>query len=137
MVQGTRRAKWKRALETEGRLGNNRASGQLSRPGRQAVHRSRCGRRWMVRRNRRGRSRSERFHRSAWLRERDERSPEVHEQGRNALHLRTAMTAAAAFRWVIVAALSMTSVAAAGARPNELRVCADPNNLPFSNTKGE
>jgi mxaJ protein len=38
---------------------------------------------------------------------------------------------------MMVGALSLASVASAGARPNELRVCADPNNLPFSNAKGE
>ena len=38
---------------------------------------------------------------------------------------------------MMVAALSLASVASAGERPNELRVCADPNNLPFSNAKGE
>jgi mxaJ protein len=47
------------------------------------------------------------------------------------------MTIAAAARWTVVAALSLMSVTAAGARGRELRVCADPNNLPFSNERGE
>ena len=47
------------------------------------------------------------------------------------------MSIATGFRWMMVAALSLASVASAGERPNELRVCADPNNLPFSNAKGE
>lgn len=47
------------------------------------------------------------------------------------------MSIATGFRWMMVGALSLASVASAGARPNELRVCADPNNLPFSNAKGE
>jgi mxaJ protein len=48
-----------------------------------------------------------------------------------------------AIRWTIVSALSLLSVAAYGrataanAATSELRVCADPNNLPFSNAKGE
>jgi mxaJ protein len=49
----------------------------------------------------------------------------------------------AGFQWSLVAALSLLSLTAAGgaskaasAAPT-LRVCADPNNLPFSNMKGE
>jgi mxaJ protein len=40
-------------------------------------------------------------------------------------------------RWSIVGLLSLMSVTGAGARERELRVCADPNNLPFSNERGE
>ena len=53
------------------------------------------------------------------------------------------MTMRAGFQWSLVAALSLLSLTAAGgaskaasAAPT-LRVCADPNNLPFSNMKGE
>ena len=47
------------------------------------------------------------------------------------------MTISATARWAVAGVLSLGSVAAAGARAPELRVCADPNNLPFSNSKGE
>jgi mxaJ protein len=47
------------------------------------------------------------------------------------------MTIPATARWAVAGVLSLGSVAAAGARAPELRVCADPNNLPFSNSKGE
>jgi len=47
------------------------------------------------------------------------------------------MTMTGAARWAMVGVLSLGSVASAGARAPELRVCADPNNLPFSNSKGE
>lgn len=47
------------------------------------------------------------------------------------------MTIAAIAKWSVVAALSLMSVTAAGARGRELRVCSDPNNLPFSNDRGE
>jgi mxaJ protein len=46
-------------------------------------------------------------------------------------------------RWTVAGALSLLSVAAAGdtvrahASAPTLRVCSDPNNLPFSNDKGE
>lgn len=42
-----------------------------------------------------------------------------------------------ASRLAILAALIATAPAASGAPPKELRVCADPNNLPFSNKAGE
>jgi mxaJ protein len=42
-----------------------------------------------------------------------------------------------AFRWTVVSSLSLVTVASANAHPSELRVCADPNNLPFSNSNGE
>src|SRR5512133_1880828 len=35
------------------------------------------------------------------------------------------------------AALSLAALAAAAPAPRELRVCADPNNLPFTNRAGE
>lgn len=47
------------------------------------------------------------------------------------------MTIPGMARWAVVGILSFASVAAAGARAPELRVCADPNNLPFSNARGE
>lgn len=51
------------------------------------------------------------------------------------------MNIGAGIRWSIVAALSLLSLAAAGGTASPaapaLRVCADPNNLPFSNDKGE
>jgi len=50
------------------------------------------------------------------------------------------MTTGAAIRWSIVGILSLTALAAArgtASPARELRVCADPNNLPFSNNKGE
>ena len=54
------------------------------------------------------------------------------------------MTLSSGLRWGVVATLSLLSFAAAGgghARANAattmLRVCADPNNLPFSNEKRE
>ena len=47
------------------------------------------------------------------------------------------MSIVAGLRWTIVGALSLMSVTAVGARGRELRVCADPNNLPFSNDRGE
>lgn len=47
------------------------------------------------------------------------------------------MNLSAALRWTVVAALSLVSTTAAGAPARELRVCADPNNLPFSNQRGE
>jgi mxaJ protein len=54
------------------------------------------------------------------------------------------MTLPSAFRWLVVSAVSLLSFAAAGTRVSKanaatrtLRVCADPNNLPFSNDKGE
>jgi mxaJ protein len=47
------------------------------------------------------------------------------------------MTISATARGAVAGVLSLGSVAAAGARAPELRVCADPNNLPFSNSKGE
>ncbi len=40
-------------------------------------------------------------------------------------------------RWSLVGAISLVATTAADGRPVELRVCADPNNLPFSNFKGE
>src|SRR5215217_8214805 len=48
-----------------------------------------------------------------------------------------------AARWTIIGALSLFSAAASGRATearlaaNALRVCADPNNLPFSNAKGQ
>ena len=53
------------------------------------------------------------------------------------------MTMRAGLRWIVVAAMSLLSFSAAGgaskatAAARILRVCADPNNLPFSNNKGE
>ena len=54
------------------------------------------------------------------------------------------MTLRSGFRWLVVSAVSLLSFAAAGTRVSKanaatrtLRVCADPNNLPFSNDKGE
>ena len=53
------------------------------------------------------------------------------------------MTMRAGFRWVAVAAMSLLSFTAAGgaskdtASARTLRVCADPNNLPFSNKNRE
>jgi mxaJ protein len=47
------------------------------------------------------------------------------------------MTSAALIRWTIVAALSLMSATARGSSVHELRVCADPNNLPFSNERRE
>jgi mxaJ protein len=54
------------------------------------------------------------------------------------------MNAAAVSKWAGVAALSLLSMAAAPDKPaeargraRELRVCADPNNLPFSNLRRE
>ena len=50
------------------------------------------------------------------------------------------MTTGAAIRWSIVGILSLTALAAVrgtASPARELRVCADPNNLPFSNDKGE
>lgn len=47
------------------------------------------------------------------------------------------MNLSAALRWTVVASLSLVSTTAAGAPARELRVCADPNNLPFSNQRGE
>jgi len=50
------------------------------------------------------------------------------------------MTTGAAIRWSIVGILSLTALAAVrgtASPARELRVCADPNNLPFSNNKGE
>ena len=47
------------------------------------------------------------------------------------------MSIAATLRWTVVGALSLMSVTAAHAPQRELRVCADPNNLPFSNARGE
>src|SRR4026209_2604673 len=88
-------------------------------------------------RNCRRRPRPARFQCSTRLCECNERPSQSHDQRRNPLHLRAAVKVATGFRWMIVGALSLASVAAAGARPAELRVCADPNNLPFSNSKGE
>ena len=50
------------------------------------------------------------------------------------------MTTGAAIRWSIIGILSLTALAAVrgtASPARELRVCADPNNLPFSNNKGE
>jgi mxaJ protein len=47
------------------------------------------------------------------------------------------MRARAIVRWSIVTALSLVATTAASGRTVELRVCADPNNLPFSNARGE
>lgn len=40
-------------------------------------------------------------------------------------------------RWLPLLAVLAFAAAAAGAAPPPLRVCADPNNLPFSNRRGE
>src|SRR5690242_8468096 len=91
----------------------------------------------MVGSNRGRRSRPARLDCSARVCECNEGFAEVHEQRRDTLHVRAPMTASFLARWSIVGALSLMSVTAAGAGGRELRVCADPNNLPFSNAKGE
>ena len=40
-------------------------------------------------------------------------------------------------RSLVSAVFLVTMAASAAAEPNTLRVCADPNNLPFSNRAGE
>src|ERR1044071_3446521 len=84
----------------------------------------------MVGGDRRRRTRSARRHRGARLRQRDAGSAAGDHVRRHALHLRVAMRLAAALLIVV----TMTA-ATRGAEP--LRVCADPNNLPFTNAKGE
>ena len=58
------------------------------------------------------------------------RPAERHHQGRDALCLRAAAALALA-----AAAACSPGAPVADAAPSELRVCADPNNLPFSNAK--
>src|SRR4051794_5090596 len=40
-------------------------------------------------------------------------------------------------RFSVVAALLLTATTIFAAEPAPLRVCSDPNNLPFSNSRGE
>src|SRR5205814_2521044 len=77
------------------------------------------------------------------LRQRHGRSAEVHDQGRDALHVRIAMKHVGCWplavgRSAILAVLALLLVACYGQRPTAnsqrlLRVCADPNDLPYSN----
>src|SRR5205085_2151248 len=67
-----------------------------------------------------------RFVRGARLRERDEGFAEQDDEGRHALRVRAMMRA-----------LLVLATTACASTSNVLRVCADPNNLPLSNAKGE
>src|SRR4029078_7638158 len=108
------------------------------------------GRRRLVRRDRRRRARCTRFVGRARPRQRDEGSAVQDDQGRHALRLR-AMTSVVTPRQerlvllVPLVTLLMVSVAKSGivsafagtANETTLRVCADPNNMPFSTAPGE
>src|ERR1041384_2042693 len=107
----------------------------------------------MVGRDRRGRPRPARRHRRARLRQRDARSAAGHHVGRDALHLRVAMKRGheemqprrsrrsrrnMLFVFACIASFVVMELRGLDADAIEpLRVCADPNNLPFTNAKGE
>ena len=84
------------------------------------------GRRRMGRSHRLRRLEFERRNRGAWLRECDGRSAEIHNQRRNALCFFATLAQSSSCRFALTAASRRV-----------LRVCADPNNLPFSNQAGE
>src|SRR6185436_8082793 len=95
----------------------------------------------MGRRDRRRRSRRGRSDCCARLRQRDGGPAECLDQGGHGVRVRAPMIVRlCAFSAVAVAALlanTGASVNVSGSKERTLRVCADPNNLPFSNERRE
>src|SRR5207248_2315552 len=92
------------------------------------------------RRHRCRKPRSARPDGGAGLRQRDGRSAAAFDERRHALRLLAAMRKIVPIvigTWCLIACDSREAVRSAVSPPRELRVCADPNNLPFSNSNRE
>src|SRR5688572_13767548 len=120
-------------MAVQDRLGHRRPAHHVSRSRWQTV---RGGAGWRRRLGGRGGGRGPRHarrHVSARLRQRHRRPPGRDIEGRHALHLWPAMRAA-----ILLVGLGFLAVLTPRATATAaLRVCADPNNLPFSNQRGE
>src|SRR3989440_78960 len=132
LVQGRARAHRRAALAVPDRLGDHRPAHHLSRPRRQAVRRRPRRRRRLGGRHRLRRPGCTRSVRGRRLRQRDARPAAAHAPRRHPLGLCAAVNTALAGLLVVLVAGGTTAAA-----PSALRVCADPNNLPFSNARGE
>ena len=129
LVQGARRPERQRALAIQGQAPGSSASRSPTRdPTASSMSRS-FGRRRMGRRGRRGRLESGRRHGGARLRQR---------HGRSAASTRPRAGCFMSSRCLsLVCALRCARHASAAGRSGVLRVCADPNNLPFSNERAK
>ena len=112
-------------VAVQDRLGNRRPADLLSRSGRQAIHRRALRRRRMGRGGRLRRSRYTRWKRRRRNWQRDGRSEAAHDQGRHAVCLRASLRVRLACALALLACCSQVE-------SRDLVVCADPDNLPFS-----
>ena len=166
-LQSRQREDRRGAVGLRNRLGNHRPAGHLQRPRRQAVRRDPRRRGRLGGRGRRRPARPARSVGGAGICQRDEGSARSHQTGRQALCLCTPLNhrvmcrGARALRWAAAALAALRRLLRAArivparrrsagrsrhrcARPGPptqpvtvLRVCADPNNLPFSNRNHE
>ena len=142
LVQGGRRADRRRAVAVQVRLGDHRSADRLPRSGRPRIRGGALGSRRLGRRDRQQRPRSARRHGRQRLGRRDGRP-----EGGDALAAACSTCSRSAGRTHEAAAHPGRRAgdrSAAGRRRHaiaprrgSLRVCADPNNLPYSNAAGD
>jgi hypothetical protein len=134
LVQGRRRAQRQAAVAVQDRLRDHRPADQLPRPGRQAV-RGRAGRRRRLgRRHRLGRPGPARRHRGLGFVNAMRDLPQAHAP-RAACCTCSRCRGSADAKWLALLVLACAG-AAGGATRADVRVCADPDNLPYSHEDG-